>query len=133
MKRPVWWFLIGGEDQPPDFRWYREPLVWLYVIGNAVWGLPCLVLGREYLFGRNSDSSFLLGLAKWIALVSCAAFPTLIIALRENERSHKPLDFWIIVGVSLFGVVGATFGGSMLGLILDLCGVESFLGIPVGL
>ena len=106
----------------------RAPSVWLFIIGNAVWGLACMTVTRAQF---SEHDGLLIGAAKWIAGILAISLPTVVVTLREANKADHKCSFDRLVASIVVGVFVAVFLGFCLEVLLSLLGVRHFLGIPI--
>jgi hypothetical protein len=102
--------------------------VWLFFIVNAVWGLACLKVTRALSSERDA---FPIEIVKWAAGILALAVPSVIVVLREAEKSDRKRPFEQFIVAVILGVLMAGFLGFGLELVLFFLGVRHFLGIPI--
>jgi undecaprenyl pyrophosphate phosphatase UppP len=129
MKGPLYWLLISDEEKPPERRLSRAPVVWLFFIVNAVWGLACMQVTRRL---PSEHDAFLVEVVKWCAGILVMSLPTVILTLREADKSDRKRSFEQFVVAVVIGTLIAAFSGFALEVVLSLLGLRDFLGIPIG-
>jgi hypothetical protein len=136
MKGPLYWLLVHDVEKTHDWRVIAAPSLWLYFVGNAVWGLACLSVGLEY--PPLGDEPALKAVVRWLGLLLAMSLPTVFIRLwlmaAEGEeggviKQREVFHRWI-VGV-LIDPIPAFVLGLILERLLSFLGVHSFLGIGI--
>jgi hypothetical protein len=132
MKDPLYWLLVSDEDKPTNRRLSRSPSVWLFLIGNAVWGLACIACIPAWYGQSHDDKSLLVGAVRWVGALLATSLPTVFVTFREADKGDRK-GFVQQFYVSVFlGTILTMFSAFGLELILTLLGVRDFLGIPIG-
>ena len=103
-------------------------MLWLYVSGNAVWGLAYMTVTRSQSSGHDT---FLIETAKWIAGILALSLPTVILKLRDADKTHDRFSFDQFITSVTIGVLVAVFLGFCLEILLSLFGIRHFPGIPI--
>jgi len=129
MKGPLYWLLVNSEEKPAARHLSREPVVWLYLIGNAVWGLACIMADTRS--QSLEHDAFLIAAVKLTASILTLSLPTVILTLREADKDDHKCSFYQFVGSVWFGLLVAVFLGACLEFLLSILGIQHFLGIPI--
>lgn len=130
MHRPLYWLLVSDRDKPEGLRLRREPIVWLYILGSAIWGLACAAFNQRGLFAQSSDST-ILEIVKWIAGIVVFALPAVILSIREADKIGARYSFEQLVVSAFMGFLTASLLGACLEFTLSFAGIHHFLGIPI--
>ena len=134
-KNPLYYlfFSRADEEKPAGLRLSRSPTVWLYFIGNTLWGLACLEVVPYRLVAGDV---FLAKTVWWIGKILAASFPTVVIHLRwgsglEKEHNDCVSFFSILLGWIFIGTTCSVFLGSALEFLLSFLRIQHFFGIPI--
>ena len=130
MSGPLYWLLVSDNDKPPEWKLYREPVVWAYFIGSSVWGFLCETILIPLHVDLDSDP-LLITAAKLLIMVSAFASPTVILTAREVVKVGQPFPVGILTVSTTVGLFGTFFLGLVLWLLLTVLGIHNFFGIPI--
>jgi hypothetical protein len=130
MKGPLSWLLRSTKAAASRlvFIISDNPIVWLFFVGNAVWGLACMTVTRSL---ASDQDSFFIKAVKWVAGILVLSLPTVVFTLREAYKSDSKYSFEHLIAAVAIVVLVAVLSGFGLEVVLSLLGVRHFLGIPI--
>jgi hypothetical protein len=127
---PLYWFLVSDREKPTDRKLLREPIVWFFLVGNAIWGFACM-----FYFLRPETGSILSKTVKGVVLLSAMVLPWVALCVRESGRSEARFSFeqlviWALIAFFWTFFLGLGLAGILV-VIMYFLGFHRFLGIPM--